>query len=406
VSGSPSHARILYSAFDVVPSPKGAGTHIAHFVAGLTRAGHEVVLVTPRAPGLPDEDTFQGALHLRVGRPAAAVTREDFLVRALSFGEATLHAAESHGPFDVAHFRALWSGLPLLLRRDSLAAPRRPRLLTLFEANSLAAVELPFHYPGLLGHPLLDKLGRLERLILAEVDAIVCVSRVTRAYLTGLGARGERIAVIPNGVDPEAFVATPLPPRAGRVPEALYVGTLADWQGLLPLVEAWPRVLARHPARLRLVGRGRARQRKELQRRIRKLELEAHVTLEPAVPHEQVPALLASADLSLAPLGYNERNVVQGCCPLKLLESMAAGRPIVASNLPVVRELVREGREALLVPPDAPDALAAAVLRLLDEPKLAARLGASGARRAREQFTWERAQSRLLDVYAGLLCDR
>lgn len=387
----------------MVPSPKGASTHIAHFVTGLVRAGFEVVLVTPRAPGLTDEDVFHGARHLRVGALAEHGAARDFLHRALEFGEAVLDVAEREGPFDVAHFRALWSGLPLLLRREKLAPPGRARLLTLFEANSLTSIELPFHYPGLHGHALLDKLRRFERLMLGEVDGVVCVSRVTRSYLAGLGAPAARISVIPNGIDPEAFVAAPLPSREGRVPEALYVGTLADWQGLLSLVEAWPRVIARRPARLRLVGRGRSRQRKELLRRIRKLGLQEHVSLEGAVPHDDVPALFAAADLALVPLGYNERNVVQGCCPLKLLEAMACGRPIVASNLPVVRELAREGREALLVPPDAPDALAMAVLRLLDEPRLAARLAQSGARRARAEFTWARAQARLVEVYRGLL---
>ncbi len=403
MSESLARARVLYSAFDVVPSPKGASTHIAHFVSGLTRAGHEVLLVTPRAGALPVEDVFEGARHVRVGEPADGDASPGFLRRALAFGEAVLALAEREGPFDVAHFRAVWSGLPLLLRREALAAPGRARLLTLFEANSLTSVELPFHYPGLHGHALLDKLRRLERLLLAEVDALVCVSRVTRGFLAGLGARRERIHVIPNGIDPDAFVATPLPARGARLPEALYVGTLADWQGLQSLVEAWPRVLARRPARLRLVGRGRARQRKELLRRIRKLGLQEHVSLEPAVAHAAVPALFATADLALVPLGYNERNVVQGCCPLKLLEAMASGRPSVASNLPVVRELARDGREALLVAPDAPDALAAAVLRLLEDERLAQRLAQGAARRARAEFTWSRAQARLADVYRGLL---
>lgn len=396
-------ARILYSAFDVVPSPKGASTHIAHFVRGLAGAGHEVVLVTPRAPGLPDEDVFEGARHLRVGTLAEPGAARDFLRRALEFGEAVVDVAERFGPFDVAHFRALWSGLPLLLARARLAPPGRPRLLTLFEANSLTSVELPFHYPGLRGQPLVEKLRALERLTLDESDAVVCVSRVTRSFLVSLGARAERVSVIPNGVDPALFAPTPLPARDGRVPAAVYVGTLADWQGLLTLLEAWPRVVARRPATLRIVGRGRSRQRKELLRRIRKLGLEEHVRLEPAVPHHEVPGVLAAADLALAPLGYNERNVVQGCCPLKVLEYLASGRPVVTSNLPVVRELVREERDALLVAPDAPDALAAAVLRLLDEPRTAERLAAHGARRARTSFTWKRAQKRLLDVYDGLL---
>ncbi len=396
---------MLYSAFDVVPSPKGAGTHVRHFVRGLVRAGHDVVLVTPRAPGLPDEERFEGARHLRVGSPGGS----NFLARALEFGEQVLAIAHREGPFDVAHFRALWSGLPLLLARahpSASAAALPAGLRLLFEANSLAAVELPFHYPRLRGRPLLDKLRALERVLLAHADHVVCVSRVSRSFLIDHGARAERVTVIPNGVDLRRFRATPLPARDGRVPVALYVGTWADWQGLMGLLEAWPSVLARRAVRLRLVGRGRARQRKELQRRIRKLGLEAFVSLEAPVGHDAVPALMAAADVCLAPLGYNERNVVQGCCPLKLLEYAACGRPVIAANLPVVRELLREEREAVLVPPDAPDALAAAVLRVLAEPRATARLVERARRRVRARFTWRRAQRQLAEVYAGLLGER
>jgi len=383
--------RVLYAAFDVVPSPKGASTHVAQFVSGLSGAGHEVTLVTPRAPGLPDEEPFAGARLLRVGTPGSG----NFLFRALEFGEEVARLAEHLGPFDIVHYRSLWGGLPLLLGGGA----RR----TVFEANSLSSVELPFHYPALRGSPTLEKIRRLELRVLRESDAVVCVSRVSRAYLASLGADARRIEVIPNGVDPRAFAATPLPARDGREPLALYVGTLADWQGLATLVEAMPRVLAHRPLRLRIVGRGRSRQRKDLAKRVRRLGLEAQVDIVPPVPHHAVPALVAEADLCLAPLAYNERNVVQGCCPLKVLEYMAAGRPVVASNLPVVRELAREERDALLVPPDAPDALADAILRVLEDERLARRLAGHAARRARERFTWKRAQKRLLKLYSRLL---
>ena len=385
--------RVLYSAFDVVPSPKGASTHVARFVAGLTEGGYDVTLVTPRAPGLPEEETFHGARHLRVGTPGGG----NFLARALEFGERTAEVAATHGPFDVVHYRSFWSGLPLLLHRE------RHGYRTVFEANSLAAIELPFHYPALRGAATLERIRALELLTLRGSDAVVCVSRVSRGYLTSLGVPAGRVHVIPNGVDPAQFAATPLPSLEGRVPVALYVGTLADWQGLATLVSALPLILARRPLTLRIVGRGRSRQRKDVARRIRKLGIEEHVRVEPGVPHHEVPALIASADVALAPLSYNERNVVQGCCPLKVLEYASCGRPIVASNLPVVRELMRESRDALLVPPDSPEALAAAVLRLLEDERLRTRLAGRGARRVRDLFTWKRAQGRLLKTYEALL---
>ena len=82
---------------------------------------------------------------------------------------------------------------------------------------------------------------------------------------------------------------------------------------------------------------------------------------------------------------------------------MAAGRPIVAANLPVVRELVREDVDALLFTPDDPEDLAHQVLAILDDRELAARLAQSASERARHQLTWHAAQKKLLKVYAQLL---
>ena len=96
------HARVLYSAFDVVPSPKGASTHVAQFVRGLAAAGHEITLVTPRAPGLAEEETFEGARLLRVGAPAANPGERE--------------AARSHALGDRLGARA-WPGRPRLRNR-------------------------------------------------------------------------------------------------------------------------------------------------------------------------------------------------------------------------------------------------------------------------------------------------
>ncbi|MFN2167028.1 MAG: glycosyltransferase family 4 protein, partial [Anaerolineae bacterium] len=266
----------------------------------------------------------------------------------------------------------------------------------------LPSIEIKYHYPALKGSPLLAKIKEQEIVTLLLADAVVCPSAVTRAYLTSLGIPREKITVIPNGVDTERFSPQPLPPAADR-PTLLYLGTLADWQGLDLLLEAMPAILANQPARLRILGRGRGRQRKALLKRVRKLGLVEAVSVEPAVPHHEVPELIAQAAVCLAPLGYNDRNVTQGCCPIKALEYMACGRSLVAANLPVVRELVREDVDALLFTPDDPADLARCVSTLLADPALAQRLAYSAAQRARDHFSWHQAQKKLLRVYDRLL---
>ena len=154
---------------------------------------------------------------------------------------------------------------------------------------------------------------------------------------------------------------------------------------------------------LRIVGRGRSRQKKLLSKQIRKLGLEGSVIVQAAVPHHEIPALIAESDICIAPLGLNDRNVTQGACPIKVLEYMASSRPLIASNMPIVRELVREDVDALLFSPNDPEDLARQVLRLLDDYDLSQRLADSATERALRKFTWHEAQKKLLKVYEKLL---
>lgn len=187
------------------------------------------------------------------------------------------------------------------------------------------------------------------------------------------------------------------------MPVLLYIGTLADWQGLDVVIKALPRILEKHPVQLRVVGRGRSRQRKLLAKHIRKLGVEGNVIIQPAVPHHEVPAVIAESDICLAPLGLNDRNVTQGACPIKVLEYMASSRPLIASNMPIVRELVREDVDALLFSPNDAEDLARQVLALLHDDELAKRLADSATERALTKFTWHEAQKKLVKVYQKLL---
>jgi glycosyltransferase involved in cell wall biosynthesis len=250
---------------------------------------------------------------------------------------------------------------------------------------------------------LLAKIKEQEIATLHLSDAIICPSNVTRDYIASLGLSRKLITVIPNGVSPSDFSASPLPARDGRVPTLLYIGTLADWQGLEVVIKALPKILEQQAVQLRIVGRGRSRQRKVLSKHIRKLGVEGSVLVQPAVPHHEVPALIAQSDICVAPLGLNDRNVTQGACPIKVLEYMASSRPLIASNMPIVRELVREDVDGLLFSPNDPEDLARKVLMLLNDVGLSKRLAESATERALTKFTWHESQKKLVKVYEKLL---
>jgi len=384
--------KILYTAFDIVPSPKGASTHILHNLRGLVNGHFDVHLITPNDGLLPPEDTIDGARVTRISQDLA----QNFLARAVHFGKAVASHLALHPDYDVVHFRNIWDGFQIAQNKKKYG------YRTLFEVNGLPSIELKYHYPG-LDSDLLSKIKEQEIATLHLSDAIICPSRVTRDYIASLGLNRKLVTVIPNGVSPSDFSASPLPVRDGRVPVLLYIGTLADWQGLEIVVRSLPKILEQRPVRLQIVGRGRSRQRKMLAKQIRKLGIEDHVIVQPAVPHHEIPALIASADICVAPLGLNDRNVTQGACPIKLLEYMAAGRPMLASNMPIVRELVREDVDALLFSPNDPDALARQTLALLNDYELSKRLANSASERALSKFTWHESQKKLLKVYENIL---
>lgn len=383
---------ILYTAFDIVPSPKGASAHILHNLRGLVNRGHAVHLITPNDGLLPPEDTIEGAQVTRIPQDLS----QNFLARAVHFGRSVMaHLALNPG-YDVVHFRNIWDGFHIAQNKKKFGYK------TLFEVNGLPSIELKYHYPG-MDAGLLSKIKEQEIATLHLADAVICPSNVTRDYIASLGLDRKRVTVIPNGVSPSDFAFTPLPVRDGRVPILLYVGTLADWQGLDIVIKALPKILESQPVKLHIVGRGRSRQRKALAKQIRKLGLEEHVIVQPAVPHHEIPSLIAGADICVAPLALNDRNVTQGACPIKILEYMAAGRPLLASNMPIVRELVREDVDGLLFSPNDPEDLARQAVQLLKDMELSQRLAESAAAHVREKFTWHESQKKLGKVVEKLL---
>ncbi|GJQ34637.1 MAG: hypothetical protein JETCAE01_06470 [Anaerolineaceae bacterium] len=382
---------ILYTAFDIVPSPKGASTHILHNLRGLVNGGHSVHLITPNDGLLPPEDTIEGARVTRIPQDLS----DNFLARAVHFGKSVAAHLAIHPGYEIVHFRNIWDGFQIAQNK------RKIGYKTLFEVNGLPSIELKYHYPG-MDSELLTKIKEQEIATLHLADAVICPSNVTRDYIASFGLERKRVTVIPNGVSPSDFSITPLPSREGREHVLLYIGTLADWQGLDIVIKALPKIIESRPVKLHIVGRGRSRQRKMLAKQIRKLGLEDHVIVQPAVPHHEIPELIAKADICVAPLALNDRNVTQGACPIKVLEYMAAGRPLLASNMPIVRELVRDDVDGLLFSPNDPEDLARQANLLLRDMELSQRLAESAAAHVREKFTWHESQKKLLKVYERL----
>ncbi len=121
------------------------------------------------------------------------------------------------------------------------------------------------------------------------------------------------------------------------------------------------------------------------------------------LPHGTIASLYKQAYACVAPLSRGPRNELQGCCPVKIVEAMANGVPVIASDLPVVREIVDDGVNGILAVPDSPRSLADALEQLLDDPSLRMRLSARAYEKAGRFFTARLYSERLGAVYTSLL---
>jgi glycosyltransferase involved in cell wall biosynthesis len=388
-------ARLAYISFDQVPAPKGASTHIEAFARGLAAEFGELDLVTVAASTDSAEpfgqmvpfERWPGVVHWEF--PALGRSLID---RALYFGgflTRWLRAREFH----VIHFRSIFEGLPVLRHRNGAAL--------VFEVNGLPSIELKYRYPGSEDdHELMRKIEAQERACVAAADRVVTPSAVTRDFLVkSRGAVSEEIAVIPNGADTELFRPCAAAP-ADTTWRLLYFGTLSPWQGVDLAIRAVAQVEA---VSLRVVGTGSRARLAALTRLADKLGVADRVALCPPVSPAELAEELAACNAVLAPLLWNDRNVVQGCCPLKVLEGMAAGRPVIASDLEVVRELGRHEEHLLLCRPGSVDAIADAIVRLRGDPALAAILASNARRLVEERYTWACAVRSLIAVYREII---
>jgi glycosyltransferase involved in cell wall biosynthesis len=252
-------------------------------------------------------------------------------------------------------------------------------------------------------------LERLELAAYAAADQVVVVSEGFRADLISRGVPAGKVHTIPNGVDPARFTPdTAAPPRVrarlGAGPAdtlVLYAGTHGISQGLPSIADA-AAILAGtpegSPVRLAFVGEGADKER--LRQRVAELELD-NVTLLPAVPSSEMPALLAAADICLVPL--RDVPLFATFIPSKMFEYLAAGKAVIGSVAGEPARILSEAG-ALVVPPEDSAALAAAIAALAASPARRALMGQAGrahVARCYDRAGLAREYRKILDLAGG-----
>src|SRR6185437_13297405 len=266
--------------------------------------------------------------------------------------------------------------------------------LPIMRLNALAGLGFVFISRSMGARLLRPLLVRFMRRLIGNKHAAVLVQNGDdRALMTAIGIDRAHIFLIPgSGVDTNRL--RPLPEPEGPITMA-YVGRLLDDKGLRPLIRAQA-LLAKRGEPIRLLIAGDPDPANPASIPPAEIDEWRRQPGADVLGHVPVASVWAKAHIAVLP---SRREGL----PLSLLEAAACGRPIVATDVPGCREIAREGINALLVPPDDPEALADAVARLARDASLRARFGTASRQLVENEFSSERIGREIVALYDRLL---
>lgn len=408
VAGTPSVRRVLHVAYNALPEVQAGYTLRTHGIArAQVQAGLEVTVVTrPGFPvdtgavAAPREVVLDGVRYIRLLplRPLPTVAGE----RLDRYADEVTELARRLD-VDVIHAHSRHDNA-----QAAVVAGRRLGVPVVYEVRGF--IEETWRSRG--GDPLADEyrlFKRAETACMQAADAVVTLSGTMRDDIVARGVPADHVTVVGNAVG-DAFLEPVPDPAALRAGlgidpgDVVYgvVSTLNDYEGIDVLVAAIARLRAlpgHERARLLVVGGGPA----EADLRTMAEGGDGSVVMTGRVPHEEVRAYHAAIDVFCVP---RRRTTVTALVPpLKPIEALATGRPLVVSDLPPLRELVEACEAGLVAAPDDPDAWVAAMARLYAPPDRSA-LGARARRWVSEHRTWTAASDRYAQIYRELVADR
>lgn len=358
--------------------PGGVNNHIRSLSAQFTRMGHRTVLIAPSSKPAAQLNTPN---LVAIGKPLPVPLNGSLARVTLSFHRGPkVKALLEEEEFDVVHIHEpLVPALPITVLRYSQS-------LNVGTFHAYARRSRGYR----TWRPIFKRfIRRLHGKIAVSRPAADLIGKYFPGYYN----------IIPNGIDFAHFSA-PVSPVArfmdGKV-NILFVGRMEKRKGLRHLLAAYSRIKWEYPqTRLIVVGPGRLDAASASILGERHLE---DVELVGPVDQADLPRYYRTADIFCSPaVGAESFGLV-------LLEAMAAGRPVVASAIPGYAGVITDGDQGLLVPPGDDEALAAALVRLINSPQLRRAMGSRGQAHA-QGFAWEHVAAQVMDYYLRLLEER
>ncbi|WP_035985951.1 glycosyltransferase family 4 protein [Leptolyngbya sp. KIOST-1] len=360
---------------------KGCSIHVQEVIRALRNQGATVELFAVRWGGDPPVDLVDIPRYPLPPVPKGDLAQRERVALAINADLRTELALAA--PFDLIYERySLWSYSAM----EFAQAEGIPGLL---EVNA-PLIEEQAQHRGLV---YADGAAQVAKRAFGAARAIVAVSEEVKQYLSRWVA-GDRVTVIPNGVNPRRFCNRPTLVNASNTFTVGFVGSLKPWHGLTHLVNAFDQLHRRVPtARLLIVGDGP--EREALEADLSRRQLQAVTRLTGAVPPEQIPTLLAQMDVAVAPYPASTDFYFS---PLKVVEYMAAGLPVVVSDIGQLRHLVVPNVTGVLCPPGDDGALAAALEWLWRSPDRRQALGRAARQHILAHHTWDGVAGQILAI--------
>jgi glycosyltransferase involved in cell wall biosynthesis len=373
-----------------IASRDGQSVHLEELMAALKRLGHEIVLVGPAAFAQTDFGGSNSAVD-RIKKLIPAWLYEPLEIAYNLKAYSRLRAAvRKHRPdiiyerFSLYLFAGIWvhrrTGLPLMLEVNS----------PLFEERA--------RNDGLRLH----RIGRwAQKYIWRSVDHLFPVTGVLAKIIAAYGVPLARITVVPNGVDPARFHAdrdAAVAQGVGAKPQITlgFTGFIRDWNAVHRLIDFAAAHRDAYDIKVLVVGDGPARI--FLEDHARQRGIPERLAITGIVGRDAVTKYVTSFDIAVLP------DVTPYSSPLKLFEYMQLGSAIVGPDMENIREILTDGRDALLFAPDVANSLEAALLTLCADSALRARLGAAARETIiRKSLTWTGSAERVVAVAEAIL---
>lgn len=389
---------------------KGASVHVREMVNAFIRTGHAVTLFcTQRGEGNPAP--LGECIELPITHDADLL---EFLTKELGLGSDSPGKALRRELERLAHDHTLSSRIVdrlnhrpdllyerySLMHRAGIEVAQTLGVPHLLEINA-PLVEEETRYRNLVQRDLAE---RIEQEIFLKASHIIAVSAAMKAHAMELGVAESKISVLHNGVDYDRFntAIDRLEVRArlglSNSPVIGFVGSLKPWHGIDLLINAFQVVRREHKdARLLIVGDGPMME--SLREQVTQRRLERSVVLTGHVPHNEIPGFLAAMDITVAPYQPQQNFYFS---PMKVIESMAVGRPVVAPRIGQLKELLEEGITGRLYEPGNTEDCALAISDLLSNLQDTRTMGEKAANKARQAFSWDTNASQITSLATTL----